>query len=59
MFASVGLLIPPTAALSPCVGTASLYVLFVVTQFPDHVKVKDTSQLINGTSSVLQKLVKY
>ena len=31
----------------------------VITQFLDHVKIRLTSQLINGISSVLQKLLKY
>ena len=31
----------------------------VITQSLDHVKIRLTSQLINGISSVLQKLLKY
>ena len=31
----------------------------VITQSSDQVKVKDTSQLINGMSKLLQKLLKY
>ena len=38
---------------------ASLYALFVISQFSDQVRVKDTSQLISGISKVLQKLLKY
>ena len=51
--AFIGLLVPATA------GSASLVILLVNTQFSDQVRVKDTSQLINGMSSVLQKLLKY
>ena len=52
-----GLLNPATTGLAP--GLASLYTLFFVTQFADIVKVKDTTQIINGISSSLQKLLKY
>ena len=31
----------------------------VITQVDDHVKMKLTSQLINGISRILQKLLKY
>ena len=43
-------------------GNTSPNLLFsklVITQFSDKVKVKDTSQLINGMSNALQKLLKY
>ena len=43
--------------LSP--ATASLYVLLVIAQFPDHVKIRSISQLINGMTNVLQKLLKF
>ena len=39
-------------------GSSSLVVLLVNTQLSDHVKIRFTSQLINGVSSVLQKLLK-
>ena len=52
-----GLLIADTGGSAS--RSASLVALLVNTQFSDHVKVKDTSQLINGMSSVLQKLLKY
>ena len=55
--AFVGLLIPATAGSGS--GSASLVALLVITQFSDQVRVKDTSQLINGMSTVLQKLPKY
>ena len=53
--AFVGLLIPAGLLLAP----ATLCILSVITQFACHVKFKDTSQLINSMSNVLQKLVKY
>ena len=49
----VGLLTAATAGSAPRVA------LLVITQFTDHVKVKDTSQLINDTSIVFQKLHRY
>ena len=53
----VYLLISSTGLL---LATASLYALLVTTQFSDQVRVKDTSQLINGISSVLNLvLLKY
>ena len=55
--APAGLLVPPTAGLPPCAATALLYALLVKTQFSDHVKIKDTSQLINGIYNFLQKLL--
>ena len=55
--AFVGLLIPTTAGSAS--GLASLVALLVNTQFSDQLRVKDTSQLINGMSSVLQKVLKY
>ena len=45
--------VPPLGALSSCV------VISVKTQFLNHVKVKDTSQLIQDMSKGLQKLLKY
>ena len=46
--APVGFSIPATAAL--VLGLASLFVWFVNTQFSNQVKVKYTSQLINGVA---------
>ena len=43
--------------LSP--ATASLHVLLVIAQFPDHVKIRSISQLINGMTNALQKLLKF
>ena len=40
-----------------CAGTVACVIISVKTKFSDHVKVKDTSQLINGMSNVLQKLL--
>ena len=51
--APFGLLIASTP------GAAFLVALLVSTQFSDQVKVTDTSQLINGMSSVLQNFLKY
>ena len=48
-----------TSGLSPCATVTNLFSKLVITQFADQLKVKDTSQLINGISSVLQKLPKY
>ena len=53
----VGLLIPATGGSAS--RSASLVALLVITQFSDQVKVKNICQLINGMSSVLQKLLKY
>ena len=39
-------------------STASRFTWILNTQFLDQVKVKDTSQLINGISSVIQKFLK-
>ena len=39
--------------------TESLVALLVITQFSEQVKIRFTSQLINGISSVLEKLLKY
>ena len=55
--AFVGLLITSTAGSAS--ESASLVALLVIAQFSDQVRVKNTSQLINGMSSVLQKLLKY
>ena len=55
--AFVGLL---TAATAGSVSrSASLVALLVITQFSDQLKIRFISQLINGISSVLQKLLKY
>ena len=54
--AFVGLL---TAATAGSVSRyASLVALLVITQFSDQLKIRFISQLINGISSVLQKLLK-
>ena len=42
-----------------CIFVISLFSNLVITQFSDQVKVKDTSQLINGIFKVLRKLLKY
>ena len=39
-------------------GSSSWVLSSVITQFLDQVKVKSTSQLISGTSDVLQKLLR-
>ena len=54
--AFVGLSIATTAGFA--LGSASLVALPVDTQFSNHVKIRFSSQLINGMSSVLQKLLK-
>ena len=46
-------------AVSLVSATASLFVLFNITQFSDLDNVKDTAQLINGILSILQKLLKF
>ena len=56
--AFVGLLTATAAGFPPWAGTASRVALFVNTQFSVHVKIRFISQLINGMSSVLQKLLK-
>ena len=48
--AFVGLLTATTSGLAS--GSASLVALLVITQFSNQVKIKDTSQSINGISSV-------
>ena len=48
-----------TAGFPPWAGTASLVALLVNTHFSDYDKIRFISQLINGMSSVLQKLLKY
>ena len=40
-------------------AVTNLFSKLVITQVADQFKDKDTSQLINGISSVLQKLLKY
>ena len=52
----VGLLTAATAGSAS--GSASLVALLVITQFSDQVKIRFISQLINGISNVLQKLLK-
>ena len=52
----VGLSIAATAGFAS--GSASLVALLVNTQFSDYVEIRFVSQLINGISSVLQKLLK-
>ena len=54
--AFVGLLIAATAGFAS--GFAFLVALLVNRQFSDHAKIRFISQLINGMSSVLQKLLK-
>ena len=49
--AFVGLLVPANAGSAS--ESASLVAWLVITQFSDQVRVKDTSHLINGMSSVL------
>ena len=46
-------------AVSLVSATASLFVLFNITQFSDLDNVKDTAQLIDGILSILQKLLKF
>ena len=60
-FVGVSILSLPSTGGS-ALGLVSLNVCVVIlvrTQFSDHVKVKDTSQLIKGLSRLLQKLLKY
>ena len=57
--APVGAFITDLAGLPPSAGTTACVVISVKTQFPDHIKIIFTSQLINGLSKVLQKLLKY
>ena len=54
---SVGLLIPATARSAS--GPASFVACLVITDFLDHVKIKNTSQLINGMSNIIQILLKW
>ena len=56
--AFVGGLIAGYAGLSSCAATAACVIISVKNQFPDQVKVRDTSQLISGVFNVLQKLLK-
>ena len=55
--ALVGLLISAPAGLAS--RSASLVVLFAITQFPDQVKIRFISQLINGIYNVHPKLLTY
>ena len=57
--AFAGLLTLVTPGFPPWAETASLVALLVKAQFSDHVKIRFILQLINGMSSVLQKLLKY
>ena len=54
---NVALIGSATAGLAS--GSTSLAAFLVITQFSDQVKIRIISQLINGISSVLQKLLKY
>ena len=59
---SVILSVAPVGALSLTTGgpaSTSLRSKLVITQFLSHFNSKDTSQLINGIFSALQKLAKY
>ena len=47
-----------TSGLVPSAAVTNLFLKLVITQLSDQLKVKDTSQLINGISSVFQKLPK-
>ena len=51
--------VTPVIALSPLRPSISLCSKLVITQFLSHFNSKDTSQLINGIFSTLQKLPKY
>ena len=57
--AFIGASILSLAGLSPWADAAVYVIILVKTQFSDHVKVKDVSQLIKGISKLLQKLLKY
>ena len=50
-FALVGVFILSLAGLSPWAALVVYVVISVKTQFSDHVKVKDASQLIKGMSN--------
>ena len=56
-FAPAGLLTPAYAGSTS--GPTLLYALLVVAQFWDEVKIKETPQLINVISGVLQKMLIY
>ena len=58
-FVSVILNIAFIGEVSLRVFVLALFSMLVITQFSDQVKIKDTSQLINGIFKVLQKLLKY
>ena len=51
--------VAPVGALSLLPSPMSLYSKLFITQFLSHFNSKDTSQLINGIFSALQKLPKY
>ena len=55
--AFVGLL--TTATVASASQSASLVALLVITQFLDQVEIRFISQLINGMSSIFQKLLEY
>ena len=48
-----------TSGLSPYVPVTNIFSKLVITKFADQLKVKDTSKLVNGISSILQKLLIY
>ena len=56
---SVILSVAPVGALSLLPPSISLCAKLVITRFLSHFNSKDTSQLINGIFSALQKLPKY
>ena len=47
------------AGFPPCTGTATCVVISVKTQFSDHCRIRFTSQLDIGISSVHEELLKY
>ena len=57
--ASVGLSTAATTWFSPWAETGFRFALHVNTQSSDHVRIKDTSQLINNISNSFQKKLKY
>ena len=55
---TAGFMLETFAALNSVAAIASLLALLNITQFVDQFKMKDTSQLNNGMSKFLQKLLK-
>ena len=55
-FAAVGLLTAATAGSAS--WSASFVALLVITQFSDQVQIRFISQLTNGITSILQKMLK-